>query len=275
MDMSKPRRADGSDGARTALIRRACIEVATRLNDFREDLCIVGGLVPSLLVDLNQQPKGAEPHAGTNDLDLGLSLAIFDDQKYEAIAQRLRDAGFRRDINQAGNPTSQRWHLGQGVLLDFLIQPSRPEDKGGRLRNVEGDFAAVIVPGLHLAFRDFVEVQVDGETLSGGTATRMVKVCGPGAFIALKALAFQSRGQNKDAYDLWYVLLNRPDAAACFRELAADREAQQAIVVLQRDFADQTNIGPRRIAEFLYGRSNPVLQADVAGFVRRFLAQVR
>ena len=52
----KPNHAGGYDRNRTALIREACLEVATRLNDFKDDLCIVGGLVPSLLIDIARLP---------------------------------------------------------------------------------------------------------------------------------------------------------------------------------------------------------------------------
>jgi len=37
------------------------------------------------------------------------------------------------------------------VTVDFLIQPSLPDNKGGKLRDIEPDFAGVIAPGLHLA----------------------------------------------------------------------------------------------------------------------------
>lgn len=40
----------------------------------------------------------------------------------------------------------------------------------------------------------------------GEDATRDVWVCGPGAHVVLKAPAFASRGENKDAYDLFYVV---------------------------------------------------------------------
>ena len=33
-------------------------------------------------------------------------------------------------------------------------------------------------------------------------------MCGPGAYVVLKALAFRGRGEPKDAYDLFYVLRN-------------------------------------------------------------------
>jgi hypothetical protein len=271
----KPKHASGYDRNRTAVIRRACLEVATRLNDFKDDLCIIGGLVPSLLVDMAELSPGAPAHIGTNDLDLGLSLAIFDGEKYEEIAKRLRHAGFHPDVNESGNQTSQRWRLADGVLVDFLIQPSSPHDKGGKLRNLEGDFAAVITPGLHLAFLDFEEVNVRGETLTGGKAERRVRVCGPGAFVVLKSLAFQGRAENKDAYDLWYVLQNRGDAVDRLKNLASDPIAQAALDVLARDFADADSVGPVRAAKFLYDQGDENLQADFAGLVRGVLAAIR
>ncbi len=204
-----------------------------------------------------------------------MSLAIFDEQKYEEIARRLRQAGFTRDVNGEGNPTSQRRHLGKGVLVDFLIQPSSAKEKGGNLKNLEGDFAAVITPGLHLAFQDFEEVRVEGEVLTGGKAARTVRVCGPGAFIVLKALAFRGRGENKDAYDLWYILQNRDDTINRLKAIAIDPQAKHAIGILEEDFSKADSIGPARVARFLYERPDENLQADIAGLVRSLLAAVR
>lgn len=45
-----------------------------------------------------------------------------------------------------------------------MIQPSRPEDRGGRLRNIEPDFAAIIAPGLRCAFEDRQRVRLEGRT---------------------------------------------------------------------------------------------------------------
>jgi hypothetical protein len=43
---------------------------------------------------------------------------------------------------------------------------------GGKLRDIESDFAAVIAPGLHLAFQDRRKVALTGETIMGERATR-------------------------------------------------------------------------------------------------------
>ena len=49
---------------------------------------------------------------------------------------------------------------------------------------------------------------LSGQTIAEEDATREIWVCGAGAFIVLKALAFDLRGENKDAHDLFYVVRN-------------------------------------------------------------------
>jgi hypothetical protein len=206
----KPKRASEYGSEQVELVKAACLYVATKLGDFADDVVIVGGLVPSLLIDQDALPLGVAPHVGTLDLDVGLEIALLDDGRYRQLTERLRDAGFAMARNDAGQPTRQRWTITSGgtVTLDFLIQPSREGDKGGRLRDIEPDFAAIIAPGLRCAFRDHEQVTLKGRTLLGEKATRGIRVSGAGAYVVLKALAFDSRGENKDAYDLFYVVRN-------------------------------------------------------------------
>jgi hypothetical protein len=52
--------------------------------------------------------------------------------RYRQLTERLRDAGFEMDKNDAGNPTRQRWAISNAerVTIDFLIQPTLEGDKG-------------------------------------------------------------------------------------------------------------------------------------------------
>ena len=77
-----------------------------------------------------------------------------------------------------------------------------------QIKYIEHDFAAVITPGLRLAFLDRQEILLSGETIFGEKAQRPIWVSGPGAFVVLRALAFRMRGENKDAYDLYYHIRN-------------------------------------------------------------------
>jgi hypothetical protein len=115
-----------------------------------------------------------------------------------------------------------------------------------------------------------------GRTPLGEKAERSVWVCGPGAYIALKTLAFGLRGENKDAYDLFYVIRNFRDGpssvaahVAPLRRLAVMGDA---LAILARDFTDPEALGPARVARFLYDQPNAETQADVAGFVSQFLS---
>ncbi|MFA4875639.1 MAG: hypothetical protein WC690_09910 [bacterium] len=274
----KPRRASDYKSEQTELVRATCLYVATRLGDLMDELVVVGGLVPSLLIDPTGLPEDTSAHVGTLDLDVGLKLALLDEGRYRSLTERLRDAGFAQDKTDGGLPTRQRWRVVTGlgsVTVDFLIPPSRDTDQGGKLRDIEKDFAAIISPGLKLAFLDRRRVRLDGKTIFGGTASREVWVCGPGAFVVLKALAFKGRGENKDAYDLYYLVRNFgkgvEDVAGSLRPLLQDAEAKRAIDVLRNDFLDRNGIGPRRVAEFLQGGPDDEIQADVVGFISLLL----
>lgn len=276
----KPKRASDYKTEQVALVRETCLYVATKLGDMMDDLLIIGGLVPSLLIDQEALAEGVEPHAGTMDLDVGLQLALLEEGRYHTLTDRLRDAGFKMDTNDAGNPTRQRWTItgSDAVTVDFLIQPSREGDKGGRLRDIQPDFAAVIAPGLRCAFRDRTQVTLAGMTLFGEKARREVWVSDAGAYIVLKALAFDSRGENKDAYDLFYVLRNYgsgvDDVAAKLRPLLDDSEVQRALAILKRDFSTLDAVGPMRVAAFMTGGQDDELQADVVAFVAQLLAKL-
>ncbi len=276
----KPRYASEYRSEQVELVRATCLYVATKLGDMMADLVIVGGLVPSLIVDQSTLPESVDAHVGTMNLDVGLQLALLDEERYRELTGRFRDAGFSMDRNEAGNPTRQRWAITgtDKVTVDFLIPPSHKGDRGGRLRDIEPDFAAVIAPGLQCAFRDRQRVTIEGRTLFGEKARRDVWVCGAGAYVVLKALAFDSRGENKDAYDLFYVVRNFgaevDDVVSKLQPLLDDAEARTALDVLRRDFTDPESTGPIRVAEFITGRRDDEIQADVVGFVTALLSRL-
>jgi hypothetical protein len=87
------------------------------------------------------------------------------------------------------------------------------------------------------------------------------------------------RGENKDAYDLYYVVRHfgsGPDeVAARLRLLLDDACTRQALEILEQDFLEHDGLGPRRVAEFIVGGTDNVIQADVVGFVRELVRATR
>lgn len=272
----KPETAAGYRREETEQVEAACLTVATVLGDLTDEICIVGGLVPSMLIDRASDVDETDqpPHCGTNDLDVGLSAVLMDGERYAEVSRRLREAGFRNDETEAGRPTRQRWRLGTlKVTIDFLIAPLSEDKEGGDLQDLEADFAAIVAPGLQLAFDEQVPIRLDGRDLHGDRASREVWICGPGAFTVLKAHAFRRRGLGKDAYDLVYVLRRWPDgiddvASRVAAHAGSEPDTvRQALGFLAEDFATIDHVGPRRAARFDAGEDEDALAADAHGAV--------
>lgn len=279
---SKPASAAGYSPTTVQLVQSTTLYIATKLGDLRDDVVIVGGLVPSLIVTQDQIPTGKPAHIGTMDVDLGLAIAILEEERYRELCERLRSAGFVPDLSKSGRPTLQRWSIeanGRTVTLDFLIPATRDTDRGGTLRHFEEGFAAIITPGLELAFEDRRLVALEGKTVHNEIASREVWVCEAGAFTVLKSLAFDGRGENKDAYDLVYLLEHYGsgvgDVFQRLKPLLGSPSAQEALRILERDFAEFESLGPKRVAEFLGDPENETVRADAAGVVRSLLTLCR
>jgi len=89
----KPSYASEYSKEQAELVRQTCLYVATKLGDLLDEIVVVGGLVPSLLIPRESIPRDEGMHIGTMDLDLGLSLALLNDDRYEELTTRLRRAG--------------------------------------------------------------------------------------------------------------------------------------------------------------------------------------
>lgn len=277
MTGGKPGTASGYSPESLERARALCLELATVIGNFmREDVTVVGGLVPPLLIPEEGLDPDVAPHPGTMDVDVALSLTLLDEGRYRELSRRLREAEFEPDRSDGGNPTRQRWmardHEGHAITVEFLIAPPGEGAEPGTPQDFEEDFAAVIMEGMQLSFEDRVRVELSGRTLRGEEASnRVVGIAGPGAFVTLKAIAFQNRGRNKDAFDIYYVVRNYGDevrdVAKRLAPLLADPVARRALRILREDFDTIEHVGPRRAAAFLGREDDESLRADVRGFV--------
>lgn len=249
----KPRHSSGYAPEDLEQVRSALLTVAVTLGSFLDDLCVIGGVVPSVLID--RTGDDSEPlHFGTSDLDVALDVGLLDGGRYAELSERLRAEGFHADENAAGNPVFQRWRLEQlKVTIDFLIEPAG--DKPGTIKKLEADFGALVARGVNLAFEDREMVEVGGHTLAGEQLVRTVPICGPAAFTVLKAFALAGRGEPKDAYDLVYVLRHFPGGPAAVSERLVALPDQacvgEAVTELEAYFAEVDSVGSRRAAEFV------------------------
>lgn len=276
--ISKPPTAEGYDYEQLDLVRRTCLYIATKVGDLLDEIVVVGGLVPDLLIDKADLPSGLEPHPGTMDLDIGVALAMLNQERYRELGMRLRDAGFKPDLNEQGRMRLQTWTARPtySVSEDFLIPPTDGSDKGDRLLHIESGLATIVTPGLELAFQGRRQIELSGRTPDGASATRTIPVCNPGAFTVLKALAFGNRAANKDAYDLFYVWsgVGIPEVAKNLTPLQPSSHIDDALDVIARDFCGHDGLGPLAAAYFITQGPDDNLQADVVGHALELLRRM-
>lgn len=247
-------------------VRQLLVTVVAQLDDLAQHITVVGGLVPSLLIDATTH--GFDPHIGTYDVDVGIAVNAEKNSHYMSVVARLTELGFdNRD------PGSIRWAFRNNpqlpIYVDLLpVGINAPQQ-------VAPELPLKITEPLVLAFEDRRQVTLRGPDILGQHTTTSVAVCGPGAFIAIKALAFNQRRLNKDAYDLYYVLHHYgnsvQDVAGHLLPLLKRATAREALKILSYDFADPIGEGASAVAAFLHRQTDVNLATDVAGEVNLLL----
>ncbi len=278
MVRAMPSRSTASEYSPHDLLRvkQTCLYVFSQLpSQLLDKLTVIGGLVPSLLIEPPPTPE--DQHLGTADLDIGLALGLQEGRQYEELTVLLGTLGFTPERSEGGRATGVRWKLDTEageVLIDIL--PVVPQEAALP--------STVAIPGTELsartrfAFLDRERVELTGPCIIGEHREVSLWVCGPGAYIVIKALTFDQRHLNKDAYDLFYVLRNYGagvrDVFPHLAPLLRAPEAQRALDILCMDFADPDGAGACAVPLFLFGRLDDDLQADVVGFTCSLLEYI-
>lgn len=233
-------------------------------------LAIVGGAVPGLLVET--VPRGMEPHVGTADLDLHLSLHLLDGETadyYQAIIDGLRSLGLGPD-NEHGREVKWRWvgrHRDVRLQVELLCpvrsgagRPERPAADTPAEANIgpDGEITALAVGFGHLVPDDTITISRRVETASG-RLTYEFPVAGLTSWLCLKSDAIMRREKFKDAYDVVWVLdALGPDAASTMVAASpllagpfADEVRAQLVLLVEDQFQDDQSVGPVSYATFL------------------------
>ena len=245
------------DRIATDRCERVLLTLLGDVGPWSERIYLAGGLAPSYLV--GRLPDGPGAHVGTTDVDLIIGLAIGDEvpETYRTLHNNLNNAGFKQ------TQRSFRWSRtvdGVSVDVEFLCETDRVAP-GAIYRPREGTgskVAAFNVRGAQLVTRDYIERAIQGDRLdNGGRSTVTVRVAGVLAYTVLKILAFQDRHENKDAYDLVFVILNYPGGptaagrASAASPIAEHPQVTEAIALLSERFADTGHDGPHAYEAFL------------------------
>ena len=93
-------------------VKKSCLYVFSQIpRRLADDITVVGGLVPSLLI--KDPPPPGDHHLGTADLDIGLVLGLRGEEHYDELTTELLERGFTPERIEDGKAASIRWKLGK------------------------------------------------------------------------------------------------------------------------------------------------------------------
>jgi len=274
----------------------ALVALLRAFGSLKNDLRLVGGLVPRYLTP--SQPPEVPEHAGTTDVDVVLNITVLAAKgTYDKLKRQLKDGGFvRYQPDPKGPVSSWQWVYDAGgtpIVVEFLQHTDDPK-QSSFLVEIDGeDVSACQILFAGIAHDWFEEKEIVVELPNnGGIVKETIRYADAVAFIVLKALAFKTRHERKDASDLIHVMRywgSVESLAKAFCERLATRAhggaIDEALAALAENFCDETDIagyrkdGPSAVANF-YGLQDADEetrireQRDVSGMVDYFLQQV-
>ena len=223
-----------------------------------ENLYLVGGLVPDLLVK-NKLPYLRE-YLGTLDIDLAIKFAVSQKPKYKDFYKILRSMGFEKQKTADGRDVTNhsfiKYESGYKPIVIDLITDDNFEPASDKLKEIAPDVDAVKFRGVYLVFNDFIVrdiVWVQGKTVQ-------IKIPNIIPFLTLKAFTYsdQENMVAKDAYDIWYTIVNFKNGPISVKEDLSvyknNKDVRDAFKAIYHHFDSEVSQGTRDVADILVKR---------------------
>ena len=239
---------DYSEGQKTAAYT-VLGEIVNLLNEFADNMRIIGGWVPMLLYPESN-------HIGSIDVDVLLNqLEIKKAESYKTIKRLLIQNGYIKHPEKYF--TFVKTVIVQGVPYDVdvdFLSGKYGGDGGDVSKHIDG-IKALPATGGNFAF-EFppTGVKIEYKRPDGALDTGHVNVISVVPYLVMKAMAM-GRGKPKDAYDIYCTVDNYPGGVKAlameFAPYIGKELVQKTKQKLQEKFASIEHAGPVDIVLFL------------------------
>jgi hypothetical protein len=232
------------DAARSVLI-----ELVHLLGEYKDDIVIIGGWIPEILL-----PHFSGPHVGSMDVDIALNHQKISEERYKMIQDLLQSRGYQ----QGDQPfiffrTVKVGDKEIKVEVNLMAGEYEGTSKSHRHQKVQG-IRARKVRGCDLVFKMSKEIRIEGILPNGAHDTVTVRIASIVPFLVMKGMAMETRIKEKDAYDIYYSIFNYPggiDALAEeFRPHLHHGLVREGLQKIAGKFSSETAYGPESVADF-------------------------
>lgn len=167
-----------------AAAKSVLIELVHLLGQYRDEIVLVGGWVPELLLG-----DHVPPHTGSMDIDLALDHKRLQEEGYRTIQELL----LGREYRQGAQPFKFiRQIVVSGatfnVEVDLMAGEYEGTSRGRRHQRVQGIHARK-ASRCDLAFESPTEIRVDGQLPGGRRDSVVVRVASIMPFLVMKGMA--------------------------------------------------------------------------------------
>ena len=139
------------------------------------------------------------------------------------------------------------------VRVDFLAGEYAGTGRKHRTQRVQ-DMHPRKARGVDLAFEMPEKVTIRGRLPDGGEDETEIQVASIITFIVMKAIAMKGRLKEKDAWDIYYCIMNYPGGIEALiqelRPLVEIRIVQEALSNLAEKFKSPEAVGPTHVVDF-------------------------
>lgn len=239
---------DYSEGQKTAAYM-ILGEIVNLLNEFSDNIRIIGGWVPTLLYPESE-------HIGSIDVDILLNqLQIKKAESYKTIKRILEQNGYKRHPEKYF--TFVKTVFIQGIAYDVdvdFLSGKYGGDGGNISKHVDG-IKTLPATGGNFAF-EFppIDVLIEYTRPDGAIDNGHINVISVVPYLVMKSAAL-GRGKPKDAYDIYCTINNYKGGVKAlveeFLPYAGKDLVQTMRQKLDEKFASVEHIGPIDIASFL------------------------
>ncbi len=238
------------EAAHSVLLELACL-----LHEYANGIVVVGGSVPNLILG-----KTAQTHIGTIDVDIALDHRAIHETGYRTILELLLKRGYQ--------PGEQPFIFFRNVSIDGQVFKVEVDflaaEYGGtskkHLTQVIQDLRPRKARACDLAFQNPISVLVEGLLPGGGKDRASIQVASIVPFLMMKAQALVGRLKEKDAYDIYFCVVNFPEGVEglikAFQLFPKHPLISEGLKILSEKFKSPDHVGPVFVADFL-GETNP------------------
>ncbi len=227
------------------------VELMTILGEYRDSIVLVGGWIPYFLLE-----NSRNEHVGSLDIDIALDFQKISNSSYRTILQMLKNKGYQKGDQQPFiyyRTIKNEEGRDVTIEIDLLAGEYGGTSKNHRTQLIQ-DVRARKVRGCDLVFEQYRSLQISATMPDGSINEVTVKIADIIPFLVMKGMSIWERYKEKDAYDIYFTILNYPggiqELVKIFKPVRTDKLVKEGLGKIKAKFKDVNSIGPAWITIF-------------------------